>query len=223
MAVWPVSCLDLLSLKAEEKDLELVYCWDPAVPTHYQGDSTRIRQVITNLVGNALKFTDTGSVVVRVTHQAQAILFAVEDSGVGIPDDRIDRLFEAFTQADRSTTRQYGGTGLGLPISRRLVEAMGGRLTVESQPCKGSCFAFTLPTGSLTPEPLPWQTAHSLSGQRVALVGIPSKTRGIIRRRLAYWGAEIAKDGDTEPVIVLRYDEVSPDRWNIQREIVLVL
>ena len=120
------------------------------------GDVTRLRQVLVNLVGNAVKFTAAGEVVVQVRALSRArdagkacgswhLHFSVRDTGIGIPVDRLARLFKSFSQADASTTRQYGGTGLGLAISKRLVELMGGKMWVESVPQKGSTFHFTLP------------------------------------------------------------------------------
>src|SRR5262249_24351616 len=116
------------------------------------GDPSRLRQVLINLVGNAIKFTNKGHVIVRVrpesiTQQQAVLLFSVSDTGIGIAADKQKLIFEAFSQADASTTRRYGGSGLGLTISNQLVQLMGGRISVESKPRKGSTFYFTLPFG----------------------------------------------------------------------------
>ena len=139
-----------LALRAAQKDIELFYEIDPAVPQVLRGDPTRLRQVLTNLIGNAVKFTDRGEVAVGVSllepgAEADLIRFTVRDTGCGIAADKLESIFAAFSQADTSTTRKYGGTGLGLAISRQLVELMNGRIDVESSPGAGSRFGFTLP------------------------------------------------------------------------------
>ena len=137
-----------VALKAHQKGLELIVDVDAAVPQTLRGDPGRLRQVLVNLLGNAIKFTHQGEVVLRVTSeaptsQAVALHFSVRDTGVGIPPDRQQRVFEPFTQADGSMTRTYGGTGLGLTISSQLVQLMGGRLSMESEVGRGSTFHFT--------------------------------------------------------------------------------
>ena len=140
-----------LALAAHQKGLELVCDIDRSVPEVLLGDSLRIRQVLVNLVGNAIKFTQRGEVVVGVQAQPGAtgrpseleLMFTVRDTGIGIAQEKLASIFQAFTQADSSTTRQYGGTGLGLTISRRLVEMMGGRIEVDSELKRGSIFSFT--------------------------------------------------------------------------------
>jgi len=143
------SVLELLAVKAQEKNLTLAAVIDPDVPALIRGDPTRLRQVLINLVGNALKFTAAGEVVIRmgvdVGEAEPDLQVAVADTGIGIRQDRLDTLFEAFTQVDTSTTRVYGGTGLGLAISRRLVEMMGGSIGVTSRPGEGSTFRFRIP------------------------------------------------------------------------------
>ncbi len=141
--------VDILVPRAEEKGVELITFVDPAVSTAIRGDPGRLRQVLLNLLGNAVKFTERGEVVVRVievsadAHVAK-LRFEVQDSGIGIPPDRRDRLFQSFSQVDASTTRKYGGSGLGLVISRKLVESMGGKIGVESEVGKGSTFWIEL-------------------------------------------------------------------------------
>ena len=148
--------LDLLAARAAEKGLDLAYQMDDGIPQSVIGDVTRLRQVLVNLISNGIKFTAAGEVLVRVKilsppekagngRAAWRLHFWVRDTGIGIPVDRLARLFKSFSQADASTTRQYGGTGLGLAISKRLVELMGGKMWVESVPQKGSTFHFTLP------------------------------------------------------------------------------
>jgi signal transduction histidine kinase/CheY-like chemotaxis protein len=147
--------LKLLALRAHKKELELTYHVHPDVPDRLVGDSVRLRQILINLVGNAIKFTERGEVVVRVglePHPAEGthLHFAVTDTGIGIPAAKLHGVFDPFTQADGSTTRKYGGTGLGLTISTRLVQMMGGRIWVESEVGKGSTFHFTCLLGKAT-------------------------------------------------------------------------
>jgi two-component system sensor histidine kinase/response regulator len=140
--------MQTLSFRAHQKGLELIYEVQPDVPESLIGDPGRVRQILVNLIGNAVKFTERGEILVSVTQQAEesgrvCLHMSVTDTGVGIPLDRQKRIFEAFSQADGSTTRKFGGTGLGLTISTRLVELMGGRIWVESESGKGSTFHFT--------------------------------------------------------------------------------
>ncbi len=141
--------IEMVAARAHEKGLPLVCEIAPNVPGDLVGDPTRLRQVLLNLIGNAVKFTEKGKVSLHVTlepdTQAPILRFTVSDTGIGIPVDKLDRVFERFTQADTSTTRRFGGTGLGLTISKRLVELMGGRIWVESVVGEGSVFAFSVP------------------------------------------------------------------------------
>ena len=141
-------CMELLSFRAHAKNIELAFHVQPDVPEFLVGDPGRIRQVLVNLVGNAIKFTHEGEVVVRVAtknveEKRCAIEFSVEDTGIGLSPDQQARIFEAFEQADTSTTREYGGTGLGLAISKQLVELMGGEINIKSEAGKGTPFSFT--------------------------------------------------------------------------------
>jgi two-component system sensor histidine kinase/response regulator len=141
--------VSMLAIQAHSKNVSLMSYVDPAIPTRLLGDGLRLRQVLVNLVGNAVKLTEQGGVSVSVepvsqTPESVRLRFAVHDSGIGIPSDKIARIFEAFRQADGSTTRRFGGTGLGLAISRRLVEIMGGELSVESEVDRGSTFSYEL-------------------------------------------------------------------------------
>lgn len=143
---------DLFSYKAAEKGVELIIAASQEIPCALMGDPLRLEQVLINLVSNAVKFTGSGHVVIRVTRENRIsdrvhLRFSVEDTGIGMTQDQSEKLFQAFSQADTSTTRRYGGTGLGLAITRRLVELMGGEITVTSEPGKGSVFAFTVAFG----------------------------------------------------------------------------
>jgi PAS domain S-box-containing protein len=183
-----------LGLRAQQKGLELAYHVNANVPEGVVGDSLRLRQVLVNLVGNAIKFTEEGEVVVRVQVRERSpgevvLLFVVRDTGIGIPAEKQGRIFEAFAQADSSTTRQYGGSGLGLTISSRLVERMGGRIWVESEPGRGSSFHFTARLGlhegdeTRASRPRP----ASLRGLNVLVVDDNATNRYILQEILANW------------------------------------
>ena len=157
------SVVRLLAVGAFEKQVELVYDIGPSVSRTVQGDPSRLRQVLTNLIGNAIKFTNEGDVLVTVTpgeRDARAdVRFSVKDTGMGIAPDRIQSMFEEFTQADVSTTRQYGGTGLGLSISKHFIDMHGGRMWVESEEGVGTTFLFQIP---VRPAALPGENAHGV-------------------------------------------------------------
>ncbi len=161
--------MGLVAAGAAEKGLQMVWKIDESVPSIVVGDPTRLRQVLINLLGNAVKFTEKGSVTLSVDaipgkDGCIHLHFAVKDTGIGIPEDRIDRLFQSFSQVDMSTTRKYGGTGLGLAISRRLVELMGGRIWIESIEGEGSTFHFSVPMAVSKSLPEPSSAAASKSG-----------------------------------------------------------
>jgi signal transduction histidine kinase len=150
------SLASVLAPQAQGKRTEFLCVDDPTIPTMLHGDSGRLRQILINLAGNAIKFTEKGEVVVRVTleHEEEAdclLRFSVRDTGVGIPEDKMGILFDKFTQVDTSATRRFGGTGLGLAISKQLVEMMGGEISVASQEGKGSEFCFTVRLGKGNP------------------------------------------------------------------------
>ena len=184
-----------IALKAQQKGLEVIVDVDAAIPHTLRGDSGRVRQILVNLLGNAIKFTDQGEVVLRVTREAatsqeEVVLhFSVRDSGVGIPKDRQKSIFEAFTQADGSTTRTYGGTGLGLTISSQLVELMGGRLWVESEVGKGSTFHFTVnfERASAATLEAPIADAVELQGRHVLIADANSTSRRVLEAMLLGW------------------------------------
>ena len=185
--------LDVLTPKASEKGLDLGYTLAEGTPRAIVGDATRLRQILVNLVGNGVKFTEHGEVVVTVSTSAVTsgraqIVFQVRDTGIGIPSDRIPRLFQSFTQADSSTTRKYGGTGLGLAISRRLCELMGGRIWVESAIGGGSTFQFVIEAGFTDNE---GGDAHAqpLKHKRALVVDSSPTTQMILTRELKRLGA----------------------------------
>jgi two-component system, sensor histidine kinase and response regulator len=183
-----------LSFRAQQKGLELVYEVQPEVPEALLGDPGRIRQILVNLVGNAIKFTGHGEIFVCVDEQSQGsattvLHFAVKDTGVGIPVEKQDKIFDAFSQADGSMTRKYGGTGLGLTICVRLVEMMGGRVWLESQPGQGSTFHFTaqlaVQDGSARSIPLPPEQLRDL---HVLIVDDNLTNRRVLHGMLTRWG-----------------------------------
>ncbi|MDA8243753.1 MAG: PAS domain S-box protein [Elusimicrobia bacterium] len=185
------STVELLAQRAQDKGLELEQLIEPDVPLHLRGDPGRLRQILTNLLGNAVKFTEHGEVILRIARvkggDASAVLkFSVKDTGVGIPEEAGGRLFREFTQADASTTRKYGGTGLGLSISKKLAELMGGEIGFESAPGKGSTFWFTLPY-ELAPEQPPRARPDALKGIRALVVDDNAASREITSSYLALW------------------------------------
>jgi PAS domain S-box-containing protein len=189
--------LDLLAEQAHRKGLELGYLMPTDVPLWVAGDPGRFRQILTNLVGNAVKFTAAGEVLVRVsrmeeTNHDTVLHVAVTDTGIGIPVEVQRRLFHAFSQADASTTRKYGGTGLGLVISKRLVELMGGTMGVESTPGQGSTFWFTvrLPTRPPRDGAVPLAPS-ALHGLRVLCVDDHAMNRAMLEAQLTAWGLHV--------------------------------
>jgi PAS domain S-box-containing protein len=191
-----------LALRAQEKGLELLCSADPAVPMLLRGDPGRLRQILTNLAGNAVKFTQKGEVAVRVTRESGTgeevqLRFSVRDTGMGIPADKIGLLFAKFSQMDASTTRKYGGTGLGLAISKQLAELMGGEAGVESQEGQGSEFWFTArlgqqPKGARTES----RPSADLRGVRVLIVDDNATSREILTTRMTSWGMRAWEAGD---------------------------
>ncbi len=179
--------------RAHEKGLELILQIAPQLPDSLTGDAVRLRQIIVNMLGNAIKFTESGEVALRVEVECQteeeAILhFSVRDTGIGIPPEKQRLIFEAFTQADASTTRRFGGTGLGLAISSRLVELMGGSIQVESEAGRGSTFHFTARFGV---EEATIQNDSALVGLNALVVDDNQITLGVLAEALRYWGANV--------------------------------
>ena len=185
---------DLVSSKAAEKGLDVAYLVDDHVPSTIVGDITRLRQVLVNLLNNAIKFTHEGEVVASVSSRQLddtrvELEFAIRDTGIGIPRDRIGRLFQSFSQVDPSTTREYGGTGLGLAISSRLAEMMGGRMWVESTEHFGSTFLFTIVARAAAAEAQDTFVFHpDFSGKRVLVVDDNATNRKILARYVESWG-----------------------------------
>ncbi len=183
-----------MAFRAHEKGLELLCEIAPEVHEAVNGDSSRLRQIIVNLVGNAIKFTQQGEVALRVSVDtedgADGILrFCVSDTGIGIPIEKQNLIFDPFAQADTSTTRKYGGTGLGLTISARLVGMMGGRIWVQSEPGKGSQFYFTskLKTSGKTPEIGTIAPPEILRGVKVLIVDDNRTNQRILQGMLSLW------------------------------------
>jgi osomolarity two-component system sensor histidine kinase NIK1 len=207
--------LKTLCVKAAQNSLDLIFNVDPALPDHVIGDTLRLRQIITNLIGNAVKFTTKGQVAlscrfVRDYEDAVELEFCVADSGIGIKQDKLDLIFDTFAQADGSTTRKYGGTGLGLSISKRLVSLMGGKLWVESVYGKGSRFCFTMMAKKTTRTPAqvldrlaPWARRHILFIDTLGdTTGVADKLKElnlrpvVIRSVQEVWGLSLSsRDG----------------------------
>jgi signal transduction histidine kinase/DNA-binding response OmpR family regulator/HPt (histidine-containing phosphotransfer) domain-containing protein len=202
--------LQLVAPKAAGTDIELTYALDDAVPRWVVGDAARLRQVLVNLLANAIKFTPAGEVGVTVSVRKlegsrREVHFAVCDTGIGIPKDRFDRLFKVFSQVDVSTTRRYGGTGLGLAISKRLSELMGGRIWAESEPGKGSTFHFTIVADEV--EALEHAAADGeqpeLAGKRVLIVDDNASNRLLLKLQTERWGMR-ARDTNS-PAVALEW------------------
>lgn len=192
--------LDLFAGKAAESGLDLLYYVNPDVPTHIIGDSIRVKQIMSNLVSNAIKFTRKGEVVIRVYMETSdtdgdkfQLVFRVEDTGIGIPKEKQSKLFTAFTQADSSTTRKFGGTGLGLAISAKLSKLMGGDIWVESEPGLGSAFSFSIQT-QIGISPQSYQSNPSLedlTGKHILVVDDNETSRQILQLQLTQWGVHV--------------------------------
>jgi PAS domain S-box-containing protein len=194
---------DVLAMQPQKKGLEFTYSIAPEVPSLLKGDPGRLRQIITNLVGNAVKFTQRGTISLKISLEQKMngwalMRFDIRDNGIGIPPEKTGTLFEAFTQVDSSTTRKYGGTGLGLTISKRLAEMMGGEVGVESELGKGSNFWFTAVFG-LQDAPIGAEDAGetALSGLKVLVADGNEASRDVLVRMLSQWGCafEAVSDG----------------------------
>ncbi len=187
--------LGLFAAQIRIKQLEAAYLIGPDIPADLMGDGMRLRQILVNLIGNAVKFTARGEVAIEVQCQGQDdqgchLLFSVTDSGIGIPKESIDKLFQAFQQVDTSTTRRYGGTGLGLVICKRLTEFMNGKMWVESTPGLGSTFYFTV-TMKASTEPgvaYPPLEPALLAPFTALIVDDNATNRRILEKQLRNWG-----------------------------------
>jgi signal transduction histidine kinase len=208
-------CLDVLVTQARAKNLELAYLIDPQVPTMLMGDVTRVRQILLNLLSNAVKFTESGEVVVLISSRIlemppedgwgkdflpsstgrqevpqYEIHFAVQDSGVGIPADHIQKIFQIFSQGDSSTTRHYGGTGLGLAISKRLCQLMGGAIWLQSEVGQGSTFHFSIRADAAPKQPHAYlnRPIPELRGKRLLIVDDNAKICRLLSLQTQVWG-----------------------------------
>lgn len=200
--------LAVFSARAEEKSIELIVDMAPNVPTYVCADPVRLRQVLNNLLGNAIKFTDRGEVVVKIEAMIEIeeqlqLLFSVRDTGIGIEPAKQQRLFESFTQADESTTRLYGGTGLGLAIARQLCQLMGGDIRLHSEPGVGSTFQFSIKAKverqvySTLPSPVALRDQHFL------VVDDNGTNRLVLKKQLQYQGAQVDEAADAEQALML--------------------
>ena len=196
---------EMFAQRAQEKHLELQCHILPDVPVQVYGDPERLRQVLVNFVSNALKFTEAGQIVLRAERVSAArearesLRFEVSDTGIGIPEDRLPRLFESFCQVDASTTRKYGGTGLGLAICRQIVETMGGKIGVSSQSGVGSTFWLTMPLHTVDAALVP--PVGSLAGVRILAVDDNDANLEILADQLSRWGAEIELAGSAKQAL----------------------
>ncbi|WP_130469989.1 PAS domain S-box protein [Candidatus Magnetaquicoccus inordinatus] len=211
--------ITLVAVRAYEKGLELLCSRARGVPVHLRGDPLRLQQVMLNLLGNAVKFTERGEVELRVEVKERRsseveLLFSVRDSGIGIKAEQIETLFDSFTQADSSTTRQYGGTGLGLAISRRLVELMGGAISASSRPGEGSQFRFTVLMGLIADEAEEWQPAPELRGLKIGLSVENQRNREILHELLGSLTFQICEEHPSEPTL-------RPGGWNEKPDLLL--
>ena len=212
---------ELFAARVADKGLDLIVRYAPDMPRYVIGDAGRIRQVLTNLVGNALKFTAQGHVLISLqcenqTSQQAQLKFLVEDTGIGIPADKLGRLFEKFTQADASTTRRFGGTGLGLAISKQLTELMGGHMGVTSESGRGPAFWFALPLALPTEVPTESRVRTSLAGVRVLVVDDNEVNRRVLHEQITSWRMRTAGCASgAEALTLLREARIAGDPYDI--------
>jgi PAS domain S-box-containing protein len=214
------SVTSMLSAKSSEKFLEIIVDYKAHVPHRFVGDSMRIKQILINLVGNAIKFTDQGHILITVdileeTQSGTKLSVAVEDTGIGIPRDKQDAIFLKFTQEDDSSSKKYGGTGLGLAIARELTELMGGQLILKSQVGNGSCFTFTLVMQPVIDSDEPVELGESLIGRRVLIVDDNLINRKILEAYLESWQIKYvsAKNGK-EALEKLELSDLNHDKFD---------
>jgi len=209
---------EMLAVRASQANLELICRIDPDVPTCLNGDPGRLRQIITNLAGNAIKFTHEGEIVISARLESESeesviIRFEITDTGIGVPKDRRAAIFSPFTQVDGSTTRKYGGSGLGLAICKQLTELMGGEIGIESEEGKGSTFWFAVPFGKQATEVLPQTTglkkasdvspAETIIGTKVLVVDDNATHRMLMITLLSHWGCEYETAVNGIPALAL--------------------
>jgi len=220
--------VELLAERAHAKGLELASLIERGVPTYLRGDAGRVRQILVNLLGNAVKFTEEGEVVLRVSFdeekgdaegEAAVVRFEVRDTGIGMTEEQQERLFQSFSQADASTTRRYGGTGLGLAISKQLVGLMGGEIGVESEPGEGSTFWFEVPFEK-QPEDgkaAPSRRHADLRGLRVLVVDDNATNRKIVHEQVISWGMKngMAENGQSALEILRGAAEGDDDPYDL--------
>lgn len=201
-----------IAARCWEKGVEVSFDVADDVPETYMGDSTRLRQIVTNLLNNALKFTDQGEITLRVSVEqspddplVRHLLWSVQDTGIGIATDKIDRLFKPFSQADSSTNRRYGGTGLGLAICQKLCELMGGQIRVDSKYGEGSNFSFTLPLPAPDQESASNQVeVPKFNGRVACIVSSRANQRSILNQQLTRWGVKVEEtDSDLATILNL--------------------
>ncbi len=210
--------IDLVAMRAIKKGLELILRIGPEVPVAVEGDAHRLQQVLTNLAGNAIKFTERGQVILAVENDPDSstpghLRFSVTDTGIGIAPHKRDQVFHAFTQADGSINRKYGGTGLGLAISKRLVELMGGRIWLESEVGRGSTFYFTVELGVATADPASKPaTLPALTGWRVLVVDDIAINRQIVAESLGAVGARVEQAETVEAAWAMLRDGLAEGR-----------
>lgn len=202
--------LDLLASDASNKGLDLAYLIENTTPITINGDVTRLRQILTNLISNAIKFTDEGEVFIKAAafkadNDKHKIIFSVSDTGIGIPEDKMGRLFQSFSQVDASTTRNYGGTGLGLAISRKLVEMMNGKLWVESKINEGTTFHFEITVDVVPSKSKVYFRGHNptLKDKKVLIVDDNLTNRKILIAQTEYWGMKSRVIGDPKEALRL--------------------
>ncbi|MGB8320968.1 MAG: response regulator [Ignavibacteriaceae bacterium] len=208
--------LDLLATKAAEKRLDIVYLIENNTPIVINGDVTRLRQILTNLLSNAIKFTGEGEVFIKagsknLDNKFCEISFSVKDTGIGIPNEKLGKLFKSFSQVDSSTTRSYGGTGLGLAISKRLAELMGGEMWVESKPGKGSTFYFTIKSELVPSQSKIYLKAKKplIEGKRILIVDDNKTNIKILTSQAEQWGIEYkATNSPIEALDIVRKDDL---------------
>lgn len=210
------SIIELLYSRAAQKGVGLIASIDPDITEPVCGDAMRLRQVLTNLVGNAIKFTSKGEIVVEVTQRVtiagkKEILFSVQDTGIGIAHEHADRLFESFSQADVSTTPTFGGTGLGLAIAKQLVQLMGGEIGVQSEPGKGSTFWFTLPATAVTTTGATDGQLEPLYGIRILIVDNDEKHSDVLCKTLKGWQLDVRTASSREAALGVLHQSVESD------------